>query len=662
MSLYGSPGLDRPGAPRRSIRFTFTTTVAAPVVCLILLWGLVVSAVLAGLLTDHGLSARYHRVLEELTGIVGASLVVVLVSALLMGLFARRISREVSALEATAKYLSDDQLTQLVRQLRQGERAALPGEGPLRPLMRIAEISRAAQAIASLQHTAVMATVGEARLRGGIGDVFVSLARRNQSLLQKQLRLIDELEQKAANPAALADLFPLDHLTTRMRRQAESLIILAGAAPGRSWSEPVLVVNVIRGAVAEIEDYQRVVVRAASEDAVAGSAAADMIHLLAELIENAAVFSPPRTQVEVRTERVVNGVVIEIDDRGLGIKPTQLGVINQQLAHPPDFDLANADQLGLFVVGKLAARHRARVTLKPSPYGGTTAVVLLPAGIVVPAPSNGQRRRAEGTSALPIRRRGTSALPAPPAPGGVPSAPPAPGGVPSAPPPPGWVPPPPGGVPPAPGRVPAEELPAAVPETPPAAPGTYRGLPRRVRQASLSPHLKNAAPSAGNAAAGPAGPAAMSGNTAHAGAAARAQAAPMPEPGTSPASAPPAQAGPAQGGPAQAGQAGPAQAGPAQGGPASARAPDSVRDPAEARALVAAMQNGWRRGRAADYPTTQRPAATPTAQPGNTAPEGQPGTGTPGPLPGPGPAAPHGTTVPSPAQQDSDGPGSEVEP
>jgi signal transduction histidine kinase len=596
MSLYGSPGLDRPGTGRRSIRFTFTATVAAPVVCLILLWGLVVSALLAGLLTNHGFSARYHRILDELTGIVGASLVVVLVSAVLMGLFARRVSREVSALEATAKYLSDDQLTQLVRQLRQGERAALPGEGPLRPLMRIAEISRAAQAIARLQHTAVTATVGEARLRGGIGDVFVSLARRNQSLLQKQLRLIDELEQKAANPAALADLFPLDHLTTRMRRQAESLIILAGAAPGRTWSAPVPVVDVIRGAIAEIEDYQRVVVRAASEDAVVGSAAADMIHLLAELIENAAVFSPPRNQVEVRAERVVNGVAIEVDDRGLGIKPTQLGVINQQLAHPPDFDLANADQLGLFVVGKLAARHQVRVTLKPSPYGGTTAVVLLPTGIVMPAPSNGQRRGQGGAPALPVRRRGTSALPAPP----VPSAavPPSAASAPA---------------PSAPGGEPAAPLPAAAPEPPPsAAPGTYRGLPRRVRQASLSPHLRDASPEAENAA---------------------------PRAATPAASAPPAP--------------------PA---PASANGPDLTRDPAAARALVAAMQNGWRRGRETDYATTQPSTATPPTQPGNVVTAGQPGTGTPEAPPSPGPGAPYRTTVPPPAQQDSDRPGSEVEP
>src|SRR5262249_21545328 len=192
------------------------------------------------------------------------------------------------------------------------------------------------------------------------------------------------LEQKASAPATLAALFPLDHLTTRMRRHAEGLIILSGAAPGRSWSEPVPVVDIIRGAVAEVEDYKRVTVLTKAEDAVAGLAAADMIHLLAELIENATLSSPSGTRVEVRAERVANGFAIEIADRGRGSEVDQLHTINKQLAQPPDFDLANADQLGLFVVGKLAARHGVRVALRPSPYGGTTAVALMPNSIVVP--------------------------------------------------------------------------------------------------------------------------------------------------------------------------------------------------------------------------------------------------------------------------------------
>ena len=287
-----------------------------------------------------------------------------------------------------------------MERLRGGEQTTEVDGTATAPRTNAAEIAQAATAIAGLRHTAVAAAVGEASLRNGLRQVFVSLARRNQSLLQRQLRLIDALEQKASDPAALADLFALDHLTTRMRRHAESLTILSGAAPGRSWSEPVPVIDVIRGATAEVEDYKRVTVLTRAEDAVAGSAVADMIHLLAELIENATLFSPSDTRVEVRAERVANGFAIEIDDRGLGIEPDQLNEINQQLVKPPDFDLANADRLGLFVGDKLAARHGVRVSLRPSPYGGTSAIVLMPSTIVVPAAEAGTRQRADTHPAI----------------------------------------------------------------------------------------------------------------------------------------------------------------------------------------------------------------------------------------------------------------------
>ena len=268
---------------------------------------------------------------------------------------------------------------------------------------RTAETARALAAIASLEKTALGAAAGEAGLRNGLRQVFVSLARRNQSLLQRQLRLIDALEQKASDSAALADLFALDHLTTRMRRHAESLAILSGAAPGRSWTEPVPIIDVIRAAMAEVEDYRRVTVLTTSEDAVTAPAVADMIHLLAELIENATMFSPSGTRVEVRAERVANGFAVEVDDRGLGIEPAQLAELNQQLAQPPDFDLANADRLGLFVGAKLAVRHGVRVSLRQSPYGGTTAIVLMPTSIIVLVSA----AAAPDSGALPAARRVT---------------------------------------------------------------------------------------------------------------------------------------------------------------------------------------------------------------------------------------------------------------
>jgi hypothetical protein len=191
------------------------------------------------------------------------------------------------------------------------------------------------------------------------------------------------MERRTSDPKALAELFRLDHLTTRMRRHAESLIILSGATPGRGWRDPVPVVDVLRAAVAEVEDYVRVDVVSESQDLVAGNVVNDVIHLVAELIENATVFSPPNTRVEVRADRVGTGLVAEIEDRGLGLSADDLGDINRRLASPPEFDLADSDQLGLFVVGRLAARHHIKVSLRPSVYGGITAILLLPFGVIV---------------------------------------------------------------------------------------------------------------------------------------------------------------------------------------------------------------------------------------------------------------------------------------
>jgi signal transduction histidine kinase len=384
MGVLSSPGTEQAHGRRRTIRRTFVVMVAVPVACLVVLWGVALGAVIGGAFGGPDTPQHDHEVVVGFVAVIGVGLAIIIAAVVMMGLFARRLAQDITDMEATARHLAEEQMPELVERLRRGEQGVVPEEIALPSRTKTAEVARAEAAMASLQHTAAAAAAGEASLRNGIGQVFVSLARRNQSLLQRQLRLIDALEQKASDPATLADLFPLDHLTTRMRRHAEGLIILSGAAPGRSWSEPVPVIDVIRGAVAEVEDYKRVTVLTMAEDAVAGLAAADMIHLLAELIENATLSSPSGTRVEVRAERVANGFAIEIDDRGLGIEAGQLQTINQQLAEPPDFDLANADQLGLFVVGKLAARHAVRVALRPSPYGGTTAVVLMPNSIVVP--------------------------------------------------------------------------------------------------------------------------------------------------------------------------------------------------------------------------------------------------------------------------------------
>lgn len=171
-------------------------------------------------------------------------------------------------------------------------------------------------------------------------------------------------------------------MTTRMRRHAEGLVILSGAVPSRQWRKPVQLMDVVRAAVAEVEDYERVDVRRLPRLAVTGHAVADLTHLVAELIENATVFSPPHTSVQVHGESVANGFVLEIDDRGLGLTPDAMLEANLRLAETPEFELSDTDRLGLFVVSRLAQRQGVRVSLRQSPYGGTTAVVLVPASLL----------------------------------------------------------------------------------------------------------------------------------------------------------------------------------------------------------------------------------------------------------------------------------------
>ncbi len=332
-------------------------------------------------LTKQGTSVGGQLLLEvALAG--GLGLLAVVLSVFLMVRFGRRISTELRGLQHAALDLAEDRLPRVVERLSRGEDVDVAAEAAPIPPGRIAETARVADAISTVQRTAVETAVGQARLRRGISQVFRNLAWRSQSLLHRQLALLDTMERRQTEPQTLDELFQLDHLTTRMRRHAEGLIILSGAVPGRGWRDPVPVLDVVRGAIAEVEDYKRVTVLCDSQDAIIGSAVADVIHLLAELIENATTYSPASTEVTVRAERVANGFVAEIEDRGIGIGPNELATFNARLTEPPEFDIADSNQLGLFVVARLAAKHRISVTLRRSPYGGITAIVLLPHSIV----------------------------------------------------------------------------------------------------------------------------------------------------------------------------------------------------------------------------------------------------------------------------------------
>ena len=333
-------------------------------------------AILVG---DHQIT---HAAWVRVAAVSVVGLLGLLITILVTTLVARGVIRRLGGLETSALTLAEKQLPDVISRLRRGEDVDVASEAPPLRVGRD-EIGRVGQAINLVRQTAIGAAVDEAKLRRGLNDVFRSLARRSQSLLHRQLTLLDQMERRASDPEALDDLFRLDHLTTRMRRHAEGLVILAGAPPGRGWSSPVRMVDVMRGAIAEVEDYARVSVATRSQAALTGSAVADVIHLLAELIENATTLSPPYTSVRVSGDTVANGFAIEVEDRGLGISPPRLAEFNDRLSNPPEFNPSDSEQLGLFVVSQLAKRHGIQVTLKASPYGGTAAIVLIPHHLVV---------------------------------------------------------------------------------------------------------------------------------------------------------------------------------------------------------------------------------------------------------------------------------------
>ncbi|GII86656.1 hypothetical protein Ssi03_46460 [Sphaerisporangium siamense] len=453
---------------------------------------------LSAMLDQVGVKASHtlaDRAGDVATGILiriaiagGFGLIALMASVAFSVRFGRGLVRELAVLRNSARELADVRLPQVVDRLRRGEEVDVEAEAPGIEEGDSAEVSDVARAFGSVRRTAVEAAVEQANLRRGVSQVFLNLARRKQGLLHRQLTLLDAMQRRATEPEALADLFHLDHLTTRMRRHAESLIILSGAAPGRAWRKPVPVMDVVRAAVSEVEDYTRVTIMALPGTHVSGTAVADLIHLIAELIENATIFSPPQTRVLVRGEAVANGFAIEIEDRGLGLSLTEYDAVNERLAHPPEFDLADSDRLGLFVVGQLAARHGVSVTLRASPYGGTTAIVLLPKSLVAdegtPMPIPGAEIVAEPVALDAPPRHAAPALAAAPEPPPSPffTAPTSRGSEPPL-----AEPTLAGPAVPAPSPAVQDEKPGARASV---ATGTHRGLPRRVRQANMAPQLR----------------------------------------------------------------------------------------------------------------------------------------------------------------------------
>lgn len=309
----------------------------------------------------------------------------------------RGLIREITLVRNRMDDVATIQLPELVQRLRAG--TAVDADQVVQGLaverLRTKEVDDLSGSFDRVNRVAVEAAYGEAELRQGVSRVFVNLARRNQTLLHRQLKLLDQIERQSDDPDQLAQLFSLDHLATRMRRHAESLIILSGEAPGRGWSNPVPVQDVVRAAATEVEDYPRVGVHVSPSVSIVGSVVTDLIHLLAELIENAALYSPADTQVQVRGMKAANGFAIEVEDAGVSMSEATMAELNGQLVTPPEFDLTDGSQLGLFVVGQLAARHGIRVSLRGSPYGGTTAIVLLPHALLADASAGAPLERVQ---------------------------------------------------------------------------------------------------------------------------------------------------------------------------------------------------------------------------------------------------------------------------
>ncbi|WP_243639893.1 sensor histidine kinase [Streptacidiphilus pinicola] len=304
----------------------------------------------------------------------------VLLAGLISAMVARSMIRNMRRLRDGAQQIAQQRLPDLVRQLSKTD----PGKVDLTvaPIQVSGkdEIAEVARAFDEVHSEAIRLAAEQAMLRGNVNAIFTNLSRRSHGLIERQLALITDLENNEADPDQLENLFKLDHLATRMRRNGENLLVLAGEDAGRTWGEPIPLVDVLRAAASEVEQYERVELAGIPETDVVGPAVTDLVHLLAELLENATTFSSPQTKVRVTATRLPDQrVLVEIHDKGIGLTADDFAEINAKLADPPTVDASVSRQMGLFVVGRLAERHDVRVQLRPSgESAGTTSLVMLP--------------------------------------------------------------------------------------------------------------------------------------------------------------------------------------------------------------------------------------------------------------------------------------------
>ncbi|MGW0365465.1 nitrate- and nitrite sensing domain-containing protein [Streptomyces sp. NPDC003034] len=349
------------------------------------------------LLEDMEQKARELKNESQQDAIINGALILLVLGVSLVGAFvmARSMIRSLRRLQDTATRVAQDRLPELVKQLSESDPQEVDTTVESVGLHTRDEIGQVAAAFDDVHREAVRLAAEQALLRGNVNAMFTNLSRRSQGLIQRQLSLISELESREADPDQLSSLFKLDHLATRMRRNGENLLVLAGEEPGRRWTRPVPLVDVLRAAASEVEQYERIELSSVPGTDVAGRVVNDLVHLLAELLENATSFSSPQTKVKVTGHALPDGrVLVEIHDTGIGLSPEDLAAINERLAAPPTVDVSVSRRMGLFVVGRLSLRHGIRIQLRPSDSGGTTALVMLPVDVAQggkkPAPTAGQ--------------------------------------------------------------------------------------------------------------------------------------------------------------------------------------------------------------------------------------------------------------------------------
>jgi signal transduction histidine kinase len=315
---------------------------------------------------------------------IGAAVVIVLGLALILTtLVGRSMVRPLRRLRAGALEVAGLQLPETVRRMSESDGSNVPLAVAPIDVDSTDEIGEVARAFDQVHREALRLAANEAALRGNVNAMFVNLSRRSQSLVERQIRLIDDLEQGEQDAERLGSLFQMDHLATRMRRNSENLLVLAGHDSSRRWNQPVALVDVLRAAVSEIEQYERVSLNVQPGISVRGHAVNDVVHLLAELAENATSFSSAETPVTISGHLLSSGgVLLDITDQGVGMGAEEMAHANWRLDNPPVVDVAVSRRMGLFVVARLAARHGVRVRLRPAASGGLTALVWLPDEVV----------------------------------------------------------------------------------------------------------------------------------------------------------------------------------------------------------------------------------------------------------------------------------------